>query len=90
MEPSIASGVPAAMPHAPATMITEMVERILWVTRKVRTAAAQGKINEVTCKPVGDSLNRRARLLCRLDGLDDLPKCGIATQTLDADFKRPD
>ena len=40
---SIASGVPAATPHAPATMITAMVEVRLRVTMNVKTAAPSAK-----------------------------------------------
>ena len=41
--PRIAKGVPAAIPHAPATIMTEIVERTLWVTRNVTTAAPRAK-----------------------------------------------
>jgi len=34
--PRMASGVPAAMPQAPATMMTEMVECKLCVSKKVK------------------------------------------------------
>ena len=41
--PRIASGVPAAIPHAPATMITEIVDRASRVTRNVNAALASAK-----------------------------------------------
>ena len=43
MPPRIASGVPAAMPHAPATITTEMVERTSRVIRNVSAADASAK-----------------------------------------------
>jgi hypothetical protein len=39
----MASGVPAAMPHAPATITTEIVERALWVRMNVKSAQAGAK-----------------------------------------------
>ncbi len=41
--PRIASGVPAAMPHAPATITTEIVDRTSRVIRNVRAAQPMAK-----------------------------------------------
>ena len=41
--PRIASGVPAAIPQAPATITTEIVERISCVMMKVSAAAPSAK-----------------------------------------------
>ena len=43
MPPRIASGVPAAIPQAPATITTEIVERTSRVMRKVSAAAPSAK-----------------------------------------------
>jgi len=59
MPPRIASGVPAAIPQAPATITTEMVERTSRVIRKV-SAAAKGEIDQVAGHAVGELLHRSA------------------------------
>ena len=41
--PRMASGVPAAIPQAPATIMTEIVERMSCVIRKVSAAAPRAK-----------------------------------------------
>ena len=43
MAPSTASGVPAAIPQAPATMTTEMVARASRVIAKVSAAHVRAK-----------------------------------------------
>ena len=43
MAPGMASGVPAAMPHAPATITTEIVDRALCVKMNVIRAQAKAK-----------------------------------------------
>jgi hypothetical protein len=43
MAPRMASGVPAAMPHAPATITTEIVERALCVRMNVKAAQVRAK-----------------------------------------------
>ena len=76
--PRIASGVPAAMPHAPATMTTEIVERASRVTRNVNARAGEREVDEIAGEAIGGLLDRGARLLGVLDRLDDLAECGIA------------
>jgi hypothetical protein len=39
----MASGVPAAMPHAPATMTTEIIDRTSRVIKNVRAAHPMAK-----------------------------------------------
>ena len=43
MPARMARGVPAATPHAPATMMTAMVEVMLRVRKKVKIAAPKAK-----------------------------------------------
>ena len=43
MPPKIARGVPAAIPQAPATMTTDIVDRVLWVMKNVIAAAVKAK-----------------------------------------------
>jgi len=73
MTPRMASGVPAAMPQAPATMMTEIVARASRVTRNVKPAHASAKVDEVTGETVGRFLDRGARLLGALNRFDDAP-----------------
>ena len=53
MAPRIASGVPAAMPQAPATMMTEIVEWTSRVTGRSEAARAEREIDEIAgqCGP---------------------------------------
>ena len=88
MAPSIASGVPAAMPQAPATITTEMVERISRVSRYVSAAARQREVDQIAREAVGQALHRSARTLGLLDRLDDLAVARIAPDPLGANLER--
>ncbi len=75
------------MPQAPATITTEIVERILRVIRNVNAAAAEREVHQVTGKPVGSLLNRRARFFRAFHFLDDSPERCVAAKPLDTNFQ---
>jgi hypothetical protein len=60
------------MPHAPATMITEIVDRT---------------IHQISGQAIGGFLNGSPRFLGVLDGLNNLPEGGVAPKLVGADFE---
>ena len=75
MAPRIANGVPAAMPQAPATIMTEIVERRLWVMMKVSTA--QPRRSKPGIRPAGPLVVEwGAGRFRRFDRLDDPSEAG--------------
>ena len=89
MAPRMASGVPAAMPQAPATMITEMVSRTSRGDQVGDDGGGEGEIDEIAGEPVGEPLDGRARPLGALDRLDDPAVAGVAAHPLDHDLEAP-
>ena len=73
------------MPQAPATMTTEIVERISPVISKV-IGRAQSEIDEISREPIGEALHGSARALGALDCLDDLAVAGVATHLFGTDL----
>src|ERR1019366_10460531 len=90
-------------PRAPATMMTEIVERRLWVINNVsllenrlnvRRAevladhrTTESEVHQVSGKPVRKPVNGRSGLLCLLDCLYDRAKGSIPAQILYSNFE---
>src|SRR5438132_1626343 len=79
---TIARGVPAATPHAPATTITDMVEMRFRVTTKVITAKTIVNSTSQGGEFVRYPLNRRLPALSFLNQPDDLAKDSLVSHFL--------
>ena len=86
--PRIASGVPAAMPQAPATMITEIVERVSRVMMNVSRGRSECEIDQITGYLIRQALHRGTRPFGAFDQLDDFPVAGVTAYALRSDLER--
>ena len=61
MPPRIAKGVPAATPHAPATITTEMVDQAVAGNEEVDRRRAEGEVDQIACESRSANLSMGAR-----------------------------
>jgi hypothetical protein len=83
--PRIASGVPAAIPHAPATTITEIVGRASRVIKNVKPRIP-GQNGRGIQQSIRSALNGRPRTFRPLDSVKNAPEGRIAADFLRTDF----